>query len=98
MSFWMPGQPHDQPVDPQQVIKSLVAQGWSTDSDFKSHSPTLRKDQVNIIVTAVPTPRPGKHLVSHVAVEVDGECRDAFDHRSDRSILPVDVRTEVQPS
>jgi hypothetical protein len=97
MSFWMPGHPHSQPVDPQDVIKPLVAQGWSTDSDFVSHSPTLRKNNINIILTVIPAPRPGKQLVSHVAVEVDGECRDTFDHRTDRSILPIDVQTEVQP-
>jgi hypothetical protein len=98
MSFWMPGAPHNQPVDPSQVLKPLEAHGWSTDSAFISHSPTLRKNNINIIVTVVPTPRPGQQLVTHVAVEVDGECRDTFDHRTDHSILPVDVQNEVQPS
>jgi hypothetical protein len=97
MSFWILGHPHNQPVDSQEVIKPLEAQGWSADSDFVSHSPTLRKNNINIILTVVPAPRPGKQLVSHVAVEVDGECRDTFDHRTDRSILPIDVRAEVQP-
>ena len=96
VSFWMPGVPHDQPVDPQRVIQPLVAHGWSPDSDFVSHSPTLRKDKVNIIVTVAPHPPAGVELIRHVGVEVDGECRDKFDHRSDHSILPVDVRKELQ--
>lgn len=96
MSLWMPGVPHDQAVDPQRVIQPLTAHGWSTDSDFVSHSPTLRKDQINIIVTVVPPAPAGEKFNSHVGVQVDGECRDKFDHRTDHSILPVDVRNELQ--
>jgi hypothetical protein len=98
MAFWMPGVPHDQPVDPQRVIQPLTAHGWSTDSDFISHSPTLRKDNINIILTVVPRlPAVGK-LNSHVGVDVAGQCRDTFDHRSNDSILSVDVHKELQPA
>ena len=96
MAFWMPGVPHDQAVDPQRVISGLVADGWRTDSDFKSHSPTLRKGKINIILTVVPPPRPGEKFNSHVGVDVNGQCRDTYDHRTDHSILPVDVRKELQ--
>jgi hypothetical protein len=34
LSFWMPGVPHNEPADPQKVIKGLVADGWSTNSAF----------------------------------------------------------------
>ncbi len=95
--YWAPGVPHNQPVDPQQVIRLLAAHGWSTDSDFTSHSPTLRKNKINIIVTVSPHPPAGVELGAHVGVNVDGQCRDTFDHRSDRSILRVDVRNEIQP-
>lgn len=98
LSLWMPGVPHNQPADPQTVIKALVADGWSTDSDFKSHAPTLRKNAVNIILTVVPPAPAGVAFNSHVGVKVDGECRDTFDHRTDGSILPVDISKEVQQS
>jgi hypothetical protein len=96
MSFWVPGVPHDEPVDAARVIQPLTAHGWSTDSDFISHSPTLRKDKINIILTVVPRPPAGVKVHSHVGVKADGQCRDTFDHRSDHSILPVDIRKELQ--
>jgi hypothetical protein len=96
VAFWLPGIPHNEPADAQAVIKGLVADGWSTDSDFKSHSPTLRKDNVNIILTVPPRPPAGVELNSHARVDVDGECRDTTDHRTDGSIVPVDISKEIQ--
>lgn len=96
VSFWVPGVPHDEPADPQAVIKALVADGWSTDSDFKSHSPTLRKGGVNIILTVPPRPPAGIQLKGHAWVKVDGECRDTSDHRTDGSIVPVNITTEIE--
>lgn len=93
--LWEPGTPHTQAVDPQQVIQALTSHGWSTDSDFVSHSPTLRKGPINIIVDVTPPPPPGKTIGGHVGVDVNGQCRDTFDHRKDRSILSVDVSAEV---
>ncbi|EUA07952.1 putative lppJ [Mycobacterium kansasii 732] len=98
LSFWMPGVSRNGPADPKTVISALVADGWSTDSDFKSHSPTLRKKGVNAIVTVVPPALHGEGFNSHVGVKLDGECRDTFDHRTDRSILPVDISREIQQS
>ncbi len=98
MSFWLPGVRHDQPVAPQQVIEPLVAHGWGTDSNFRSHSPTLRKDKVNVILDVVPRPPAGVKLTSHAGVEVAGQCRDTFDHRTDDSILSVDVEKELKQS
>jgi hypothetical protein len=96
VSFWLPGIAHNQPADPQTVIKGLVADGWSTDSDFKSHGPTLKKNGVNIILTIAPQPPPSIDLVRHVGAKVDGECRDTSDHRTDGSTAPVDISKEIQ--
>ena len=96
VSFWVPGVAHDEPADPQTVIKALVADGWSTDSDFKSHSPTLRKNNVNIILTVPPRPPAGIQLKGHAWVDVDGECRDTSDHRTDGSAVPVNITNEIQ--
>ncbi len=98
MAFWLPGARHDQPVPPQQVIRPLVADGWSTDSDLTSHSPTLRKDEVDVILTVVPQPLAGAPLTSHAGAEIAGQCRDTFDHRTDDSILSVDVEKELTQS
>ncbi|OMC46337.1 hypothetical protein A5745_12655 [Mycobacterium sp. IS-2888] len=96
LSFWLPGIPHNQPVDSQSVIKGLVADGWSTDSDFKSHGPTLKKNGVNTILTIAPTPPPSVSLVRHVGADINGECRDTTDHRTDGSTAPVDISQEIR--
>lgn len=98
LRLWMPGIPHDQPTDPNTVIHSLTAHGWSDNPDFHSHSPALRKNDVDTIVTVTHPPPPGETLGAHVVAHVNGECRDTFDHRTDHSILPVDVANEVHPS
>lgn len=95
-NFWVPGVLHYQPADPQTVIKALVADGWSTDSDFKSHSPTLRKNNVNIILTVAPPAPAGIQPNGHAGVKVDGECRDTSDHRTDGSTAPVNIADEIQ--
>ncbi|BBX64750.1 putative lipoprotein LppJ [Mycobacterium saskatchewanense] len=95
LSFWMPNVPHDQPADPQAVVRGLVADGWSTDSEFVSHGQTLKKNGVNIILTVAPQPPPSITLIRHVGVKVDGECRDTSDHRTDGSTGPVDVRKDI---
>lgn len=95
--LWMPGIPHNQPADSKTVIQTLTGHGWSTDSKFVSHSPALRKGEINTIVTVAPPPPAGETLGAHVIAHVEGQCRDTFDHRTDHSILPVDVQNEVQP-
>jgi len=96
VSFWVPGVPHNQSADPQAVIGPLVRNGWSTNSDFTSHAPTLRKGKVNVILTVLPAHFPaGVERKSHAWVDVNGECRDMFDHRTDDSILPVDIKAEL---
>jgi hypothetical protein len=96
--LWLPGVSHDKAVDPQQVIQTLTAHGWSTDSDFISHAPTLRKGAINIILTVPPPPTPDESNGAHVVAKVDGQCRDTFDHRTDHSIMHVDVREEIERS
>lgn len=96
LSFWMPGVPHNEPADPQTVIKGLVADGWSTSSDFVSHGPTLKKNGVNLIPTIAPHPPASADLVLHVGADINGECRDTTDHRTDGSTAPVDISKEIQ--
>ena len=96
LSFWMPGVPHDEPTDPRAVIKGLVADGWSTDSDFVSHGTTLKKNGVNVILAIAPRPPASIDLVRHVGADINGECRDTFDHRTDGSTAPVDIRKDIQ--
>jgi hypothetical protein len=96
LSFWMPGVAHNEPADPQTVIKGLVADGWSTNSDFVSHGPTLKKNGVNVILTIAPHPPASIDLVRHVGADINGECRDTSDHRTDGSTAPVDISKEIQ--
>lgn len=93
--LWLRGTPHNQTVDPDQVLRPLIANGWSTDSEFVSHSPTLQRGPINIIVDVTPTPPAGKTIGGHVGIGVNGQCRDTFDHRTDRSIVSVDVRDQI---
>lgn len=87
LSWWSPGIPHNQPADPQAVTKGLVADGWSTDSEFVSHGQTLTKNGVNIILTVSPQPSM-QPPIRHAGAKIDGECRDTFDHRTDGSLAP----------
>lgn len=96
LSFWMPGVPHNQAVDPQTVIKGLVADGWSTNSDFVSHGQTLKKNGVNVILAIAPQPPPATTLHRHVGADINGECGDRTDHRTDGSTSPVDISKEIQ--
>jgi hypothetical protein len=96
LSFWMPDVPHNEPADPQTVIRGLVADGWSTNSGFVSHGTTLQKNGLNTILTIAPHPAASIDLVRHVEVKVDGECRDTSDHRTDGSTAPVDISKEIQ--
>lgn len=95
LSLWLPGVSHGQPADPQAVLNRMVVDGWSAESDFVSHGQTLTKNRVNIILTMSPQPAPLQSLIRHVGVKVDGECRDTFDHRTDGSLAPADVRQEI---
>jgi hypothetical protein len=96
LSFWMPGVPHNEPADPQTLIHGLVADGWSTNSDFASHGPMLQKNGINATLSIAPHPPASIDLVRHVGVKVDGECRDTSDHRTDGSTAPVDISNEIQ--
>lgn len=98
LSFWMPGIPHNQAVDPQIVVKGLVADGWSTNSDFVSHGQTLKKNGVNVILSIAPPASPARTFARHVGADINGECGDTSDHRTDGSTSPVDISKEIQPS
>jgi len=52
-----------------QLVQRLQSQGWTTDSDFKSHGATLKKSGVVAVLGARP-------LDSKGTLELSGECRD----------------------
>ncbi|HEX7322044.1 MAG TPA: hypothetical protein VF299_03780 [Mycobacterium sp.] len=95
LKLWLPGIPHDEPADPQRVLQVLAQHGWSSDPNLHSHAPALRRGPIIIMITVAPRAPAGKKIGAHVGVNVDGQCRDTFDHRTDGSILPVDVRKEI---
>lgn len=89
--FWMPGD-HGTAVAPAAVIDPLTASGWQSDSDAKSHAPTLKRDGVDAIVTVAPQPAGN----GHAGVDVLGECRDTHDHDADRTNVPEDVTAQLR--
>ncbi|MHA7666943.1 hypothetical protein [Mycolicibacterium sp. HS_4_1] len=65
------------PADPQaaaaefdDITQRLQRGGWTADSDFISHSTTLKKGAVNALLS------PADASVAVVVVELYGECRD----------------------
>jgi len=58
----------------QGFVQKLRDNGWSGDSDFAGHSPSVAKDNaVTVLRPYAPNGSGG--------IEVRGECRDATDHR-----------------
>ena len=52
-----------------QLVQRLRNQGWTTDSEFKSHGATLKKSGVVAVLGARPLDAKG-------TLELSGECRD----------------------
>ncbi len=50
----------------------------------------------DIILTVPPRPPAGIQQKGHAWVDVDGECRDTSDHRTDGSLVPVNIANEIQ--
>jgi hypothetical protein len=71
-------------------VEVLKRDGWSTDSGFVSHAPSLAKN--NIVTLLEPYAPNGSG-----GIEVRGECRDATDHLGNRDTintpLPPDALT-----
>lgn len=94
--LWMPGADRTREVSPDSVLERLRQHGWQTDPDFKSHGTTFKRDGQDVSVWVIPPPKPHDPPIAHVSVDVYGECRDTFDHRSDRTDrLSTDIRGEL---
>ena len=94
--LWMPGADRTREVSADTVLNLLRQRGWQTDPNFTSHGTTFKGDGVDVSVWVIPPPKPDTPPVGHVLVDVFGECRDAFDHRTDRTDrLPEDIRGDV---
>lgn len=94
--LWMPEADRSREVSPDSVLERLRQRGWQTDPDFTSHSTTFKRDGQDVSVSVIPPPRPNQPPKAHVIAEVFGECRDTFDHRSDKTDrLSQDIRGEL---
>ena len=96
MGLWMPGADRSREVTSESVLSRLRERGWRTDPDFHSHAATFKRDGVDVQVWVIPPPLPNDPPVAHVTVDVLGECRDNFDHRSDGTATKsTDVKGEL---
>lgn len=96
--LWMPGADRSREVSPDSVMERLRQHGWQTNPDFKSHGTTFTRDGVDVNVWVIPPPKPDDPPIAHLSVDVLGECRDTFDHRTDHTDrLSEDVRGTSRP-
>lgn len=96
LGLWMPGADRSREVSPESVIDRLRQHGWRTDPNFHSHAVTFKRDKTDVQVWVIPPPLPNEPPVAHVSVNVLGECRDTFDHRSDgTNSLSTDIKGEL---
>jgi hypothetical protein len=94
--MWMPGADRSREVSPDTVTDRMRQHGWQTDPDFKSHGITFKRNGVDVNVWVIPPPKPNEPPVGHVMIDVLGECRDTFDHRTDQTnSLYADVKGDV---
>ncbi|WP_149482879.1 hypothetical protein [Mycolicibacterium sp. P1-18] len=94
--LWMPGADRTREVPADTVLDLLRQRGWQTDPHFTSHGTTFQRGGVDVSVWVIPPPKPDSPPVGHVIVDVFGECRDAFDHRTDHTDrLSEDIREVV---
>jgi hypothetical protein len=94
--LWMPGADRSREVSPDTVVDRLQQKGWQTDPDFHSHGTTFKRNGVDVDVWVIPPPKPNDPPIAHVIVDALGECRDTFDHRTDKTDrLSTDIREEV---
>ena len=94
--LWMPGADRSREVSPDSVMERLRQHGWQTNPDFKSHGTAFTRDGVDVNVWVIPPPKPDDPPIAHLSVDVLGECRDTFDHRTDHTDrLSEDVRGDV---
>ncbi|MCU1697640.1 MAG: hypothetical protein JWR34_3703 [Mycobacterium sp.] len=85
LGLWIPGADRSREVSPNVVLDRLRQHGWQTDPDFHSHGTTFKRDGQDVVVWVIPPPKPNDPPIAHVSIDVLGECRDTFDHRSDQT-------------
>jgi hypothetical protein len=94
--LWMPGADRSREVSPDTVLDRLRQHGWQTDPDFHSHGTTFKRNGVDVDVWVIPPPKPNDPPIAHVIVDALGECRDTFDHRTDKTDrLSADIKGDV---
>jgi hypothetical protein len=94
--MWMPGADRTREVSPDTVADRMRQHGWQTDPDFKSHGITFKRNGVDVNVWVIPPPKPNEPPKGHVMIDVLGECRDTFDHRTDQTnSLYADIKGEL---
>lgn len=85
LKLWMPGADRSREVSSDSVLDRLRQSGWQVDPDFHSHATTFKRDRLDVSVWVIPPPDPNRPPVAHVMIDVLGECRDNFDHRSNQT-------------
>lgn len=70
IAYQPPADAHAAAAEFDDMTQRLRRGGWAADSDFKSHSTTLKKGGVNALLS------PANASVAVVLVELYGECRD----------------------
>ena len=94
--MWIPGADRSREVSSDTVLDRLRQHGWQTDPDFHSHGITFKRNGVDVNVWVIPPPKPNEPPVGHVMIDVLGECRDTFDHRTDQTnSLFADIKGEL---
>jgi hypothetical protein len=98
LMLWMPGADRSRVVSPDSVLDRLRQHGWQIDPDFHSHAITFKRNGVDVSVWVIPPPDHSEPPGAHVMIDVLGECRDNFDHRSnDTNSLSEDIKGEITP-
>lgn len=96
LALRMPGAVRSREVTPDSVLYRLRQRGWQVDPDFHSHASTFKRNGVDASVWVIPPPLPNESPKAHVIIDVLGECRDNFDHRTDGSnSLSTDIKGEL---
>lgn len=85
IALWMPGADRSHPVTAESVVARLRQHGWDIDPDFHTHAMAFKRDGLNVKVYVIPPLNSDQHPVGHVMIDVLTECKDTFDHRTDRT-------------
>lgn len=94
--LWMPGADRTREVTAESVVTRLRQRGWDVDPNFHTHAMAFKRDGLKVKVWVIPPLRPDESRTSHLSVDVYSECRDTFDHRTDRTAFTAtDIKAEL---